>query len=346
MIFFDVTKAASAGHRSGLTRVSERLRDELGAAVQPVVWPDWHRAATKDDWFLTCELFSEAERPGLWDFLKDPPCRLAAVFHDAIPLKLPHVTWPQSVARHPEYLKMLAAFDRVFAVSEASRRDLVEFWRWQGVEPRAKVATILLGADFDGTARAVQSPKPKAQTPNLLLCVGIIEPRKNQAFLLEVCAELWREGLGFELHFVGRVNPHFGRPIVEKIRSLRKNFSGLHFHEAADDRALGALYETARASVFPTLAEGCGLPLLESLWRGVPCVCSDLPVLGENADAGGCLAVAPGDVAAWKSALRAVLTDTVVIQKLQAAAVARTLPRWADTATVLRAVLGKEVIGS
>jgi glycosyltransferase involved in cell wall biosynthesis len=342
MIFFDVTKSASAGHRSGLTRVSARLRDELGAAVQPVVWPDWNRAAAKDDWFFTCELFSEAERPGFWEFLKNPPCRLAAAFHDAIPLKLPHVTWPKSVARHPEYLKMLAGFDRVLAISEASRRELVEFWRWQGVESRAKVETILLGADFDGTPRAAPSSQFTVHGSPLLLCVGIIEPRKNQAFLLEVGAELWREGLEFELHFVGRVNPHFGRPIAAKIKSWRKSFPGLHFHEAADDRTLGALYGKARAGVFPTLAEGCGLPLLESLWRGVPCVCSDLPVLRENADAGGCLTVAPGDVAAWKTALRAVLTDAAVGQKLQVAAAARTLPRWADTAAELRAALEKE----
>jgi len=344
MIYFDVTKSASAGHRSGLTRVSGRLCDGLGAQAQPVVWPDWNRAAARDDWFLTCELFSEAERPGFREFLKNPPCRLAAIFHDAIPLKLPHVTWPRSVARHPEYLKMLADFDRVFAVSGASRRDLVEFWRWQGVEPRAKVETILLGADFDGALRVTQPSTLNAQLP-ILLCVGIVEPRKNQAFLLEVCAELWREGLAFELHLVGRVNPHFGRPIAAKIKSLRKDFPGLHFHEAADDRALAALYARAQAGVFPTLAEGCGLPLLESLWRGVPCVCSDLPVLRENADAGGCLAVAPDDAAAWKAALRAVLTNRAVGQKLRAEARARPLPGWADTAARLRAALGKEVVG-
>ncbi len=339
MIFFDVTKSSSAGHRSGLTRVSTRLRDELGAAVQPVVWTNWDRAVAKDDWFLSCELFSEGERSGFWDFLKNPPCRLAAFFNDAIPLKLPHVTWPHSVARHPEYMKMLASFDRVLAISEASRRELVEFWRWQGVEPCAKVGTILLGADFDGSARAAPSTKYQVPSTKLLLCVGIIEPRKNQSFLLEVCAELWREGLVFELHLVGRVNPHFGRPIAKKIKLLRKGFPGLHFHEAADDRTVGALYEKARANVYPTLAEGCGLPLLESLWRGVPCVCSDLPVLRENADAGGCLAVAPNDMAAWKSALRAVLTDPAVGQKLRAEAAARTLPRWADTAAAVRAAL-------
>jgi glycosyltransferase involved in cell wall biosynthesis len=341
MIFFDVTKSASAVHRSGLTRVSARLRDGLGPAVQPVVWPEWNRVAAKDEWFLTAELFSEAERPGFWEFVKNPPCRLAAVFHDAIPLKLPHITWPQSVARHPEYLKMLAGFNRVFAVSGASRRDLVEFWRWQGVEPRAKVETILLGADFDGASRVTQLSGLNPQL-SALLCVGIIEPRKNQSFLLEVCAELWREGLEFELHLIGRVNPHFGRPIVEKIKGLRKVFPGLHFHQAVDDQMLAALYGQAHASVFPTLAEGCGLPLLESLWRGVPCVCSDLPVLRENADAGGCLAVAPGEVAAWKSALRAVLSDTAVSNKLRAEAVARALPCWADTAAALRAGLEKK----
>jgi glycosyltransferase involved in cell wall biosynthesis len=351
MIHFDVTKSAAAGHRSGLTRVSARLREELGAAAEPVTWGGWNCTAAKTDWFLTAELFSEAERPGFWDFLKNPPCRLAAIFHDAIPLKLPQVTWPQSVARHPEYMKMLAGFDRVFAVSEASRRDLLEFWRWQGAEPRAQVGVIALGADFDGAPRASGGPpdrktssqpmtgKAKSAGRPVVLCVGMLEPRKNQSFLLEVGTELWREGLEFELHFIGRVNPHFGRPVAEKIKALQKDFSGLYFHEAADDRTLATLYASASVSVFPTLAEGCGLPLLESLWRGVPCVCSDLPVLRENSDAGGCLAVAPNDAAAWQSALRAVLTDAGLRQKLCAEALERPLPRWAETAAELRAAL-------
>ncbi|HTB80489.1 MAG TPA: glycosyltransferase [Opitutaceae bacterium] len=351
MIFFDVTKSASAGHRSGLTRVSARLREELGVAAGPVTWGEWDRMAAGTDWFLTAELFSEAERPGFRDFLKNPPCRLAAIFHDAIPLKLPHVTWPQSVARHPEYMKMLARFDRVFAVSETSRRDLLEFWQWQGAEPRAQVDVIALGADFDGVPRASARP-PDDKAPNqltvdkskpagrpLVLCVGILEPRKNQSFLLEVGAELWREGLEFELHFVGRVNPHFGRPVAEKIKALRKKFPGLHFHEAADDRVLAGLYGRASVSAFPTLAEGCGLPLLESLWRGVPCMCSDLPVLRENAGAGGCVAIAPNDTAAWKSALHTVLTGAGLREKLRAGALERPLPCWADTAVELRAAL-------
>ena len=336
MIYFDVTKAGTAGHRSGLMRVSARLADGLGTAATEVRWPAWKRAVKPDDWFFTGELFSEEERPGFSDFLAARPCRLAAIFHDAIPLKHPHITWPQSVARHPGYMKLLARFDRVWAVSEASRAELIGFWRWQVVGKTPPVEVLALGADFTAAARVTS--RPVAVEPRLL-CVGILEPRKNQAFLLDVCEDLWRDGLPFELHIIGRVNPHFGPPLVARIESLCKKAPGLYFHEAPDDTAVAQLYATARASVFPTIAEGCGLPLLESLWMGVPCVCSDLPVLRENADGGGCLPVAPNDRPAWGDAQRRMLTDDALHARLTREATTRSLPTWSEAAQTLHRAL-------
>ena len=346
MIFYDITKMGVAKQRSGLTRVSARLREEFGGTVTEVAWDGPRRGFvagkerspvvfTPADWLLTVELFSEAERPGFWDFATHPPCRLAAMFHDAIPIRWPQITWPQSVQRHPEYVKMLASFDRVFAISEASRQDLTGFWRWQGLTPRAQVDLVELGADFDGGNRVQRDPVIPNTRP-LLLCVGIVEPRKNQAFLLDVAEALWRAGVDFELHVVGRVNPHFGGPVADRMKALRQREPRFAFHAAAGDTTLGRLYATARAVVFPTIAEGCGLPLLEALWRGVPCVCSDLPVLRENADGGGCLLARVNDPADWTARLRTVLTDDTEIRRLQAAAMARTLPRWTETAAALR----------
>lgn len=349
MIWFDTTRTGAAAHRSGLTRVSRRLREELGAAATPVRWDarlrGWRRADNRAplaprpaDWLLTAELFSEAERPGIRDFVAHPPCRLGAVFHDAIPLRWPQITWPHSVARHPEYLKLLAGFDQVCAVSEASRRDLVGFWRWQGTVPRATVTTLALGADFDGAARAT-GDGPAAAGPPVLVCVGIVEPRKNQGFLLEVATAQWQAGREFELHFVGRVNPHFGPPLARRLRAAARREPRLHWHGAASDRALAALYRRATAVVFPTLAEGCGLPLLEALWRGVPCVASDLPALRENAAGGGCLLARVNDPAEWGARLAALLGAPDLAARLRAEASSRPLPRWADTAATLRAVL-------
>jgi glycosyltransferase involved in cell wall biosynthesis len=339
MIYFDVTKSAGVRHRSGLARLNERLRVELGAVATAASWSETQKRARAGDWIVTSELFSEAERPGFAAFLRARSCRTAAIFADAIPLKHPHITRPHSVARHPHYMKQLAAFERVWAISAASRDELLGYWRWLGLDGVPPVDVLPLGADFDGAPRVTTRTAAISPTPRFL-CVGILEPRKNQEFLLGVCEDLWREGLRFKLHLVGRVNPHFGAPIVAQIRAAQRAHEGLlEFHEAAPDATLARLYATARASVFPTIAEGCGLPLLESLWRGVPCVCSDLPVLRENADDGGCVAVAVNDRRAWADALRRVLTDNVWRNELGTAATSRPLPTWAETARILRAGL-------
>ncbi len=348
MIFFDVTKGGRAAHHSGIMRVSRRLRDELGARAQPVVWragrwrrPGWRGAAVDPaaaDWLLTAELFCEEERPGFAAFVRARPCRLAAVFHDAIPLKHPAITWPQSVARHPAYMTMLADFDRVLAISEWSRNELAAFWQWQGRAARAGILAISLGADFL-TGAAASAPQD-ARAPARLLCTGILEPRKNQAFLLDVCAGLWDEGLAFELHLAGRVNPHFGRDIERGLLAMQKTYPGINYHRAPGDAALLGLLRAARAAVFPTIAEGCGLPPLEALRLGVPCVCSDLPVLRECAGGGGCVMAAPCDRDAWATELRRILTDDAWHAGLRAQAAARRLPTWADTAAQILAALG------
>lgn len=346
MIYFDVTKTGSAGHLSGLTRVSSRLAEELGGAAVAVVWDGGIRPAqgggklelTPADWWLTSELFSEEERPGIGAFIAAHPCRLAAIFHDNIPLRLPHVTWPQSVARHPGYVKLLGGFDRIWAVSDASRADLIGFWQWQGLAKAPPVEVLALGSDFNRQPRETRVGAVMEQPG--LVCVGILEPRKNQIFLLETCAGLWDEGMDFALHLVGRVNPHFGKQTVKRIVAMQKLYPALQFHEAADDELLRRIYTQVRASVFPTIAEGCGLPLLESLWLGVPCVCSNLPVLRENASGGGCLMAAPDDRAAWRAALRSVLTDDALHARLVQEALARPLPTWAQAAETIRRGLG------
>jgi len=333
VIFYDVTKSAGTGHRSGLMRVNARLGEELGGAVTPVEWGTWDRSLGPGDWFLTTELFSEAERPGLGEFLRRHPGRTAAIFFDAIPLKHPAITWPQSVARHPGYLKLLAGFARIWAISAASRDELLGIWQWMGLAPTPPVEVLTLGADFNRRPRVARSASPTG-TP-VLLSIGILEPRKNQLFLLEVAEELWAEGSQFELHLVGRTNPRFSGPTLQRIKELGRR-RPLHYHAAASDAEVAGLYARARASVFPTRAEGCGLPVLESLWMGVPCVCSDLPVLLENTSGGGCLPLPLQDRAAWKAGLKRILTEDGLGRHLEGAAATRPLPTWAEAAQSLR----------
>ena len=76
-----------------------------------------------------------------------------------------------------------------------------------------------------------------------------------------------------------------------------------------DDDRLRDLYAGAGAFVFPSLAEGFGLPLLEALGAGLPVIASDLEVLR---DVGGGLAryVPAGEAEAWTAALEAAAAAT------------------------------------
>jgi len=338
MIFFDVTEVSAWRHASGLARVSRRLRAELGDAAAPASWPAMRTAPGPADWVLTPELFSEAERPGFTEFLERRPCRLAALYHDAIPIKHPATTWPRSVERHPSYMKLLARFDRVWAVSAASRDELLGFWRWQGIASPPPVEILALGADWDGLPREAAAGAD-ASGPARIVSVGILEPRKNQTALLDACGELRREGLEMELHLVGRVNPHFGRPIAARVEAMRADWPGLRHHSRMDDAALASLVRSARSTALASFAEGCGLPLLESLWLGVPCVCSGIAPFLENASAGGCEVVASNDLAGWTGALRRMLTDPGHRARLASEARARPLPTWAGAARALREAL-------
>jgi glycosyltransferase involved in cell wall biosynthesis len=355
MIAFDVTKATAVRHHSGLQRVSNRLRSEL-AALAPgetleVAWVardrGWRRVGgprgerwtpAAGDWWFTPELFSEEERPGLGAWLAARTVRTAAVYYDAIPLQHPAITWPHSVRRHPGYLKLLAGCDRVFAISAASRDELLEWWRWAGVAVRAVVEVLPLGADADSAPRTTDRV-PRSGRPGIL-CLGILEPRKRQTLLVEACAPLWAEGLDFELHFVGRVNPHFGRAIERSLRAAARVNPRLHWHGTLGDAALAALFDRVDLVAVPSLAEGNGLPVVEALWRGLPVVCSDRPALCEHARGGGCVVVSDDTAAGWTAALRSLVSDATVRAELTAAAGARPLPTWRAAAGELRRLLG------
>jgi len=330
VIFLDVTQAARSRHHSGLNRVSASLRAHGGTEVTPIVWSQWSRTVAPGDRFLTSELFSSEERPGLAEWLRTGSVRTAAIFHDAIPLRHPSITWGKSVGRHAAYVKLLAEFDDVMCVSADSARDLQGLWRWQGVVPRARVRVLGLGADGLGGAR---QGLPAAPTPRSVVAVGILEPRKNQAMLLAAAEILWRRGRVFRLILVGRVNPQFGAPIVQQIQRLRRTFPGLLVHETrADDARLRALLAGARCTAFASRAEGCGLPVLESLWAARPCLCSDLESVRESAVGGGCDLLSAQDTHSWEQALERMLFDDAHWWAKTREAVARPLPLWSETA--------------
>ena len=116
---------------------------------------------------------------------------------------------------------------------------------------------------MEGIARASAGFTGARSRPPHFVMTGILEPRKNQGVVIDACEALRKEGLEMDLHVVGRVNPHFGGPLANRIAELMDRWPGLQFHSKLDDAKLATLVRSARATAFPSLAEGCGLPVLE-----------------------------------------------------------------------------------
>lgn len=358
-LLFDVTKASKQTHFSGVLRVSNCLRRELkkllGERLVEVVWSDRKQSfkapsiggsfsVESDDILLTGELFSEFERPGIESFLCSGNCRSYAIFHDAIPLRHPEFTWPHSVQRHPSYMKLLSKFDGVFGVSQHSSIVLEEYWEWLGYEYSPSVKSIQLGAD----GLFAESAAPKSEMNDVLkvMMLGIIETRKGQDLAMDACSRLWDEGVEFELHVVGRANPYFGKDIEKRIRKMSKSGRPITLHGQLDDKALMELIGEVDLTLFASRTEGCGLPVLESLWRGVPVLASKLPPVRESSRFGGCRFFEVEDVDDLAKQLRKLVGDTNLLEKLRSGIQTTQLPRWSDTASEILDTISPELNSS
>ena len=63
---------------------------------------------------------------------------------------------------------------------------------------------------------------------------------------------------------------------------MKKSGYPVNYEFAISDDQMKKIYEQALLSVFPSKTEGCGLPVLESIWAGLPVVASNIPSVVEN----------------------------------------------------------------
>jgi glycosyltransferase involved in cell wall biosynthesis len=251
-----------------------------------------------------------------------------ALFYDAIPLQFPELTPPGTVARFPAYLRELLMFDGVAAISETSAASLRDYWQWLGVANPPPVMALPLAIGPLPAANDDQSASPPPLLP-AVLCVSTIEGRKNHLALLDACELLWREGQQFELQLIGMARAATAGRALAKIAELRQAGRPVLHHTTADDRKLHAAYRRSSFTVYPSLIEGFGLPVLESLQHGKPCICSARGALGESARGGGCIPLDSVDSASLASAIRRLLQNPAELAALAATARARPIKSWA-----------------
>jgi glycosyltransferase involved in cell wall biosynthesis len=203
-------------------------------------------------------------------------CPVVATVHDVLPLTFYGDRLPLRLRMFYRWnLRRALSAQRVVTVSEASRREVV---RWTGVAA-ARVVAIPNGVDFPPNPDPSVLREHGIRTPYLLYA-GSYEPRKNLTGALACFSEVVRAGHPHQL--VAVVERHSGHAAAahQAIRELGVADRVVPVHSLAE-ADLRALYTQAEMLLFPSLAEGFGLPPVQAAACGVPVVASDLPVLRE-----------------------------------------------------------------
>jgi len=211
------------------------------------------------------------------DFVLPPRIAAAGVVtvHD-----LAFVTRPEDA--HPAQRRFLESavplsIDRarlVVAVSETTRKDLMTRY---GVRPhRIRVVPNAVSAEFherDGDEELAAVRRRLRLPEDYLLSVGTIHPRKNLGGLARAAASSARQ-LRRPLTVL-----HVGREgwLCERVFADIETAGppGIRFVGQISDATLRALYRQAAALVYPSFAEGFGLPILEAYACGTPVVTSN-----------------------------------------------------------------------
>jgi glycosyltransferase involved in cell wall biosynthesis len=262
--------------------------------------------------------------------------RFAVLVFDLIPIRRPE--WcDRGLVRifRAWFAAMLPEADIVLAISRSTANDVERFAADRGIALRSRVEVIPIGSGFAAMLQA--APVASARLPpagGFVLFVSTVEARKNHLLLFRVWRRLLDEMPADRvptLVFAGRVGW-----LVEDLMKQLANTDFLdgkvRLIEDASDAELAALYRGCAFTVFPSLYEGWGLPVTESLAFGKPCLVARSSSLPE---AGGRFAryFDPDSVADACAAIRTAIEDSEGLRAWQAEVAREFAPvPWSATA--------------
>jgi glycosyltransferase involved in cell wall biosynthesis len=349
-VFVDVNPLADK-HLTGIGRYTARLALALAAqaggpirftsqqfeviAPRGLGWDQdqdlarWGRAVWRGKRVPLAEVEIPADALAVFACLREHVRRFpfeVSVLHDFTTLVVPHTHAEKTRGLFSGFFaSTLLASDAAIAVSRSTKADA----RWLCDFPAERITvapsgpSLCVGRHHDTT--------PVARRPEVGLVVSTLEPRKNAHFLLDWFVNTPTLPAGAELWWVGSLGWLTSRRRLRKYESAKAG-RRVRFLGVVSDAELCRLYRTAGWSAYPSLYEGFGFPVLDSLRHGTPVLASYHSALREL-DHTGVYFFDPYDPAtvddAWR-ACRAVGGSVVPLATLDA------LYRWD---AVARAVL-------
>lgn len=267
--------------------------------------------------------------------------RHALLIYDLIPLLHPEYCDRGLVACFARFIHgCLPLADILLTISDATARDIVAWSARQGIRLRAEPRILPPGTGF--SASSGEARLPCSGAGRHVLFVSTIEARKNHALAFRAWRRLLQELPAEQvppLIFAGRVG-WLVDDLMRQISQSNHLDGKLVVIEAPDDATIAALYREARFTIFPSLYEGWGLPVSESLFFGRVCIASNAASIPE---AGGdfCLYHDPDSVSDATRLYREAILSPSLIPRLEDRIRREWRPRpWSETAAAVLQRLG------
>jgi glycosyltransferase involved in cell wall biosynthesis len=231
--------------------------------------------------------------------------------HDLIPLRLPHATLNDRASFMSLHRHAVQRADQIAVVSEATRQDVI---RILGVAEDRVTNTYQTFHLPDFVYRSKEEVAQELigtfnlEWKNYFLHFGAVEPKKNLGRIVEA---FLASGVRCPLVVVGG-RGWLGEDELALLHQFRResgaNAQQIQFYEYMSHRMLISLIRGAKATIFPSLYEGFGLPVLESMALSTAVLTSTGGSLPEVAEDAGII-VDPYDVHAIGRGLQALDSD-------------------------------------
>lgn len=240
-------------------------------------------------------------------------CRYIVTIHDVLFLDFQE-SFPMGYRLKNKLLFKISAkcSEVVLTVSEYSKKQIQKHFNVKNVVVTPNAVDPIFFESYE-KEKVKEEVKEKFKTKNYFLFVSRWEPRKNHLKLLKAYVEEKRYK-NHNLVFVGdkaiedkSYNVYY-QSLPEEITKTIFTFNKVSFQD------LVLLVRGADLSIYPSIAEGFGIPPLESLAANVPTICSNTTAMSDFQFFGDCL-FNPQDIEDLKAKIEIGLKDTKIPQK-------------------------------